>query len=296
MTTFSVEAVEPLAFERAPPLSGMYVLSPCVWRENDGYHVLLRAVNHADDPAKKIARVYHGCGDDGVRFSMDALPVIAPSLSPGADDADGCEDPSLTRQDGRYHVFYSGWNQGFRQGHLLRAVGSDIRALRKRGRFLPDGVHRNNAKEAEIASCPTGGWRLFFEYADEGRSKIGLAKADNLEGNWSLEPDPFVARGDHFDSWHLSAGPVIQTQDGLPLMLYNGATQDRRWRIGWITFDGGFTRVLDRCDEPVITPPPPQGDATDIAFSASALQEENLICLYYTISDDQPMRAILHLR
>jgi hypothetical protein len=54
--------------------------------------------------------------------------------------------------------------------------------------------------------------------------------------------------------------------------------------------------VLDRCDEPVITPPPPQGDATDIAFSASALQEENLICLYYTISDDQPMRAILHLR
>jgi predicted GH43/DUF377 family glycosyl hydrolase len=130
----------------------MYILSPCVWRENDGYHVLLRAVNHVGDPAKKIARIYHGHGNDGVRFSMDALPVIAPSLGLGADDADGCEDPSLTRQGSRYHVFYSGWNQGFHQGHLLRAVGSDIRALRKHGHFLPDGVHRNNPKEAEIAS------------------------------------------------------------------------------------------------------------------------------------------------
>jgi hypothetical protein len=46
----------------------------------------------------------------------------------------------------------------------------------------------------------------------------------------------------------------------------------------------------------VITPPPPQGDATDIAFSASALQEEILIRLYYTVSDDQPVRAILRLR
>jgi beta-1,2-mannobiose phosphorylase / 1,2-beta-oligomannan phosphorylase len=88
---------------------------------------------------------------------------------------------------------------------------------------------------------------------------------------------------------------VIQNQDGLPLMLYNSATRDGRWRIGWITFDGGFTRVLDRCDEPVITPQPLQGDATDIAFSASALQEENLIYLYYTVSDVQPMRAILRL-
>lgn len=296
MTTISIEAIEPLTFERTPPLSAMYLLSPCVWRENDGYHVLLRAVNHADDPAAKIARIYHGRGDDGLRFRMDIQPAIAPSLDPSADDADGCEDPSLMRHGGRYHVFYSGWNQGLWKSHLLGAVGTEISSLRKHGRFLPDGIHSHNPKEGEIVSCPTGGWRLFFEYADGERSKIGLVKAHDLEGPWQLEADPFAARKGRFDSWHLSAGPVIQDHAGQPLMFYNGATRDAHWRIGWITFDEGFTHVLDRCDTPVITPPPPQGDATDIAFAASALQDGEMVWLYYTVSDDQPTRALLRLR
>jgi predicted GH43/DUF377 family glycosyl hydrolase len=295
VTAISVEAIEPLTFERAPPLSAMYVLSPCVWQEDDGYHVLLRAVNHADDPEDKIARIYHGHGHDGVRFKMDAQPAIAPSIDASADDASGCEDPTVVRHGGRYHVCYSGWNQGLRQGHLLRAVGTDIRALRKQGRMLPESAQRHDPKEAEITACTTGGWRLFFEYADAGRSKIGLAKADGLDGPWRLEPDPFAAREDHFDSWHLSPGPVIQNRTGLPLMLYNGATQQGDWRIGWITLDKEFSRVLNRCEEPVITPPAPQGDARDIAFAASAVQDGRLICLYYTISDDQPTRAVLQV-
>jgi beta-1,2-mannobiose phosphorylase / 1,2-beta-oligomannan phosphorylase len=295
VTVISVEATEQLTLDRAPPLSAMYVLSPCVWQEDDGYHVLLRAVNHADDPADKVARIYHGQGHDGLRFRMDAQPAIAPSIDSSADDAGGCEDPSMIWHGGRYHVFYSGWNQGLRQGHLLRAVGADMRALRKRGRFLPDGDHRHNPKEAEIAACPTGGWRLFFEYVEDGRSKIGLAKADGLDGPWRLEPDPFAARKGRFDSWHLNPGPVIQDRSGQPLMLYNGATRDGRWRIGWITFDDAFPRVLDRCEEQVITPPPPQGDARDVAFAASAVQDGRLICLYYTFSDDQPTRAVLRV-
>jgi hypothetical protein len=62
-------------------------------------------------------------------------------------------------------------------------------------------------------------------------------------------------------------------------MFYSGATGQGRWRIGWIIFDSSFTRVLDRCVAPIIIPPQPQGNATDIAFSASALQEDNLVCL-----------------
>lgn len=295
MTRISIEANEALTFDRTAPLSKMYVLSPCVWQEDDGYHVLLRAVNHADDPAKKVARIFHGHGEDGVRFIMDTQPVIAPSLDPSADDAGGCEDPSLVVQNGCYYVYYSGWNEGLKQGRLLRAVGDDIHALRKQGRFLPDHGRYHNAKEAEIVRCATGGWRLFFEYASGGRSKIGLVSADKLDGRWREEPDPFAAREDHFDNWHLSAGPVIQDRGGQPLMLYNGAPRQGDWRFGWITFDEDFTRVLDRCEEPVITPPPPQGDERDIAFAASAVQDGRLICLYYTISDDQPTRAVLRV-
>jgi predicted GH43/DUF377 family glycosyl hydrolase len=270
-------------------------MSPCVWREEDIYHVLLRAVNHADDPANKIARIYHGLSDDGLRFQLDALPTLAPSLDLGADDADGCEDPSLVLDGGRYRVYYSGWNQRLRQGHLLRAVGADMATLKKRGRVLPHSGLQRNPKEAELVHSVAGGWRLFFEYADDSHSKIGLAQADNLEGQWRSAPDPFAARPGCFDSWHLSAGPVIKDRAGQPVMLYNGATRPGRWRIGWIAFDDAFTQVLDRCDGPLITPPRPRGDATDIAFAASALQEGDVVWLYFTISDDQPTRALLRL-
>jgi predicted GH43/DUF377 family glycosyl hydrolase len=226
---------------------------------------------------------------------MDAQPALAPSIDASADDAEGYEDPSVVRHGRRYHVCYSGWNQGLRQSHLLRAVGADMRALRKQGRMLPESAHRHNPKEAENTACTTGGWRLFFEYADAGRSKIGLAKADSLDGPWRLEPDLLAAREDHFDTWHLSPGPVIQDRSSRPLMLYNGATQQGDWRIGWITFDEGFSRALDRCEEPVITPPAPQGDARDVTFAVSAVQDGRLIRLYYTIGDDQPTRAVLRL-
>jgi hypothetical protein len=85
---------------------------------------------------------------------------------------------------------------------------------------------------------------------------------------------------------------VIQDRSGQTLMLYNGATQKRRWRIGWITFDAGFTQVIERCDAPLLMP---LGAASATAVAASALQQDTVICLYYTISDDRPTRAILRL-
>jgi len=53
----------------------MYVLGPYVWREEGTYHLLGGAVNHADDPRQKVARIYHGQGDDGPRFVMDREPA-----------------------------------------------------------------------------------------------------------------------------------------------------------------------------------------------------------------------------
>src|SRR5579863_422673 len=107
MIHIDIEITTPLALERTPPLSEMFVLSPFVWQRDDGYHLLLRAVNRADDPKQKVARIYHGLGEDGLRFAMDAAPVLTQASDPHADDADGCADPSVAREGGRYHVFYT---------------------------------------------------------------------------------------------------------------------------------------------------------------------------------------------
>jgi hypothetical protein len=73
--TIADEAVQVRAKE---PLASFYQLSPFVWRESAEVQVMLRAVPRCEDPAKKIARIYHGVSDDGLTFDMDESPAIAP--------------------------------------------------------------------------------------------------------------------------------------------------------------------------------------------------------------------------
>ena len=77
-------------------------------------------------------------------------------------------------------------------------------------------------------------------------------------------------------------------------MFYNGATRDARWRIGWIAFDRDCRTVVDRCIEPLLTPPPVEDrTATDIAFAASVIVQDGEIWLYYSLEDRRLARARL---
>src|SRR5579864_6014665 len=231
----------------------MFALSPFVWRERDEYKVMLRAVPRSDNPAEKIARVHYGESRDGLRFSMYDKPAIAPG--PGDDDLDGCEDPTVAMVDGEYYVYYTGWNEGTKHGQLLIASGPDPVRLEKRGVLLPWTPERKNPKEATVVRARDGSWRLFFEYAADDKSKIGVASAPFVYGPWTMMEPPFEARADHWDSWHLSTGPIVFSDSNEPVMFYNGATRDAAWRIGWIAFDDCYSRVTARCEGPLIAPP-----------------------------------------
>ncbi len=76
-------------------------------------------------------------------------------------------------------------------------------------------------------------------------------------------------------------------------MFYNGATRDARWRIGWVAFDRGCRRVIERCSEPLIVAPPlPEAPGIDIAFAASCLVAGKGLChLYYSVEDRALRRA-----
>jgi len=289
---FQLGKIEALALVTTPPLSGMYTLSPYVWRDGERWEMLLRAVPRRDNmPALKIARVYHGRSTDGLGFVMGDSPVIAPG--PGDEDRDGCEDPTLVISEGTHYVFYSGWNEAAKRGCLLLAVGPDGARLEKRGVVLPSTATVANPKEATVVQTADGTWRLFFEYAAGGASGIGLASAPTLDGPWTVGKPPFAARPGRWDGWHLSTGPILTVRDVGPVMFYNGATRDAHWRIGWVAFDAEYTRVVARSDNPLIVPPPPSGDATDIAFAASAVEEAGTIYLYYSVSDQDLFRAAI---
>jgi beta-1,2-mannobiose phosphorylase / 1,2-beta-oligomannan phosphorylase len=284
------EAIETRAGE---PLASFYQLSPFVWRQDGALHAMIRAVPHDENPAKKIAQIYYGVSPDGLVFEMDARPAIAPG--PGVDDRDGCEDPTVAVVAGNTYVYYTGWNEARLSGVLMLASGSDARHLQKRGVALASQADRLNPKEAEIALARDKTWHLFFEYAAGNRSCIGRARSNDVAGPWQVGDPPFERREAAWDSWHLSTGPVVAIDDGA-VMFYNGATSSAKWRIGWICFDRDYRRVVERCDGPLVTPPQPKEDETDIAFAASAVTDGDLIRLYYSVADQHMRRASLRVR
>lgn len=287
---FEILADEPVAVHASEPLASFYQLSPFVWRDNACTHVMLRAVNYSDVPAEKIARIYHGTTPDGLNFYMDAEPAIAPGPHP--QDRDGCEDPTVALFNQHLYVYYTGWNEAEKRGRLMLAVGAEPGHLDKRGVALDSRPECENPKEAEIARARDGTWRLFFEFAAQGASRIGIASSSRVDGPWELGDPPFERRAGSWDDWHLSTGPAV-TMGGTPVMFYNGATKEAQWRIGWIRFDPDYGRVLDRCAAPVVEPKKPKGDETDIAFASSAVREGDLIRLYYSVADQYMRRVTL---
>ncbi|GAC1428902.1 MAG: hypothetical protein NVSMB5_23510 [Candidatus Velthaea sp.] len=289
---FRLDDMAEITYDAPPELAGMYKLSPFVWGTGRRFELLLRVVNFHADASRKVARVHYGSSADGLHFVLEPVPVIAPDPNPDSFDNGGCEDPSLAIVDGTYYVYYSGWNERTRRGELLLAAGDDVHRLKKRGIALPSTPGARNPKEAEIVRVGDGTWRLFFEYAHDERSKIGIARSANVEGPWEVLEPLFAARPGTWDAYHLSTGPVIASNPDFPVMFYNGATQDAQWRVGWVVFDATYSRVVARSIDPIILPHIKRNsDDTDIAFAASAIEIGDEIHLYYSVADQYVVRA-----
>lgn len=294
MTGFTLIDSQTLTLERCRRLAEMYVLSPFVWRDGETWHMMLRAVPpRDDDPRLKMAEIFYGTSEDGRHFVMDDAPTIFPG--PELADIDGCEDPTVQRHEETFHVWYTGWNHAEQTGRLLRASGSDPRRLEKQGLAIDSSGDFTNPKESTVVPDGEGGWRLFFEYAEDKASVIGVADSKSLHGPWTNLRRLTDPRPDRWDSWHLSTGPIVGVGTDRPVMFYNGASRDAKWRIGWIAFDRTFSRIVERCDGPVVGAPDGLNDGwTDIAFAASAVEEPSGdVWLYYSVADRELTRALI---
>lgn len=296
MTGFVVEALDDVTLDMSQPdglLAGYDLMSPYVWTDPDGCHLLVRVLPDPLGSADPTGVIYCGHSDDGLRFVMDHAPAIAPG--PGVDDAGGVEDPTVViAERGELLVYFTGVDAARSQGCLMVARGTDLARLTKQRVALKAPPGEGNIKEATIAQGADGRFRLFYEYARDNASRIGMAVGPTADGPWEVADDPFPVRADSWDNWHLSTGPIVSLPGRDPVMFYNGATADARWRIGWIAFDADFTRVTARGLEPLIVPPPPvHRDATDIAFAASCLVDDGRIALYYSLEDRILRRAIV---
>ena len=288
---FSVEAITPVRIEGPAAIAARDLMSPYVWKGRDGrYQMLVRAVPKPGQTGD-TGTIWHATSDDGITYTASAAPVIVPG--PGPEDIGGCEDPTVVElPDHSYVVYYTGVDESRAHGEMLYAAGPSVDALVKKGVAMASTPSEGNVKEATVDRTKAGGWRLFYEYAANEASLIGLATSSDVAGPWSHQRQPFAPRPDSWDTWHLSTGPLLTSDKDRPVMFYNGATHDARWRIGWVAFDAEYTRVVDRCIEPLIAPPPaPDRTATDIVFAASIVLAGGHIWLYYSSADATLFRA-----
>jgi predicted GH43/DUF377 family glycosyl hydrolase len=293
MVDFNVEQIDPIAMVGNQAVSRRDLMSPYVWRTDQGpFAMLVRAVPRPGETGD-TGTIWYATSSDGLRFEATDTPVLSPG--PGPHDIGGCEDPTpVFQEDGSVVVYYTGVDVTCTHGEMLHAVGPSLERLEKKGVAMPNTATQGNIKEATVDRTKTGGWRMFFEYASHEASLIGLATSDNVAGPWTDKGDPFGPRPDGWDNWHLSTGPLLTSDKDMPVMFYNGATHDARWRIGWIAFDAEYTKVVDRCIEPLIIPPPAlKRTMTDIAFAASVFIAEDQIWLYYSLADTHLYRAII---
>jgi predicted GH43/DUF377 family glycosyl hydrolase len=295
MPAYVVEQLDEVTIGEGSPIAGMKLMSPFVWREDGAYRVLLRGVPNPQTATTPTGVIAAGKSADGLNFQIKPDLAIIPETAPEAPDAGGCEDPTvLLGKDGRYLVFYTGVDAPREQGCMMLAAGDTLSTLVKQEVVIKAPKGEGNIKEAALARCSSGEWRLFYEYARDNASRIGIARAPRPEGPWQSMPDPFTIREKSWDNWHLSTGPIVQMPGFDPVMFYNGATIDARWRIGWISFDADFTRVTGRGLEPVLVPPPAVDRAADdIAFAASTVIEGDRIALYFSIEDCTLRRALI---
>jgi beta-1,2-mannobiose phosphorylase / 1,2-beta-oligomannan phosphorylase len=296
MVAYVVEELQEVTLDIAGPegrLAHHDLMSPFVWTEDDKFRLLVRVLRNPLRPGDPTGVIWGGDSDDGRCFRMRDAPAIVPG--PGPDDAGGCEDPTVVHgEGGDYLVFYTGVDASGTQGSLLVARGPQLTSLHEQRVMLKAPEGEGNIKEATLAQGGDGQFRLFYEYAKDGASRIGMAAGPTVEGPWTVLDDPFSIREDSWDNWHLSTGPIVQQDGRDPVMFYNGATIDARWRIGWISFSPDFRAVTGRGLEPILLPPPAKSrDATDIAFAASCLVMGEDIWLYYSLEDKILRRALI---
>lgn len=170
-----------------------------------------------------------------------------------------------------------------------RVCGPDVTQLTKRGIAFARAHTECYTKEATVNCTEEGDWRLFYEYEEGGRSRIGLAIGDGPSNHWHEGKDPMMARDGMWDCWHLSTGPLIIRPGEDPLMFYNGSDRDARWSIGWATFSHDCLSLKHRCETPLIGPPPiARSSATKLsACSMQAMPTLALLLLYFSLTESR---------
>ena len=252
--------------------------------ENGTIHILYRAVGE-----NRVSRLAYARSSNGTEIhDRSEKPVVAPSA--GWEEF-GCEDPRITRLDGRYYVTYTAYSR--RGPRIALASTIDFENFEKDGLIGPD----RDDKDCVIFPERIAGKIAILHRLE---SKIQIAYFDSIS-HLQKSRDFWKSYVEHLDDYEVIRSkfpweqrkvgvgpPPIRTDRGW-LVVYHGVSIDHIYRAGAMLLDlENPARVLARTREPILEPQMEferQGVVSNVVFPDGTAVVNGTLSVFYGGAD-----------
>lgn len=218
---------------------------------------------------------------DGHHFTVDDKPFLFPETKL---ETFGIEDPRITEIDDTYYIVYSAVSP-YGVGAAL-ATTKDFISIERKGMIFPP-------ENKDVVLFPEKINGKFYALhrpvpKSNGQPEIWIAESNDLL-TWGNHRHLIGLRDGFWDSGRMGAGaPPIRTETGW-LELYHGADKFDKYCMGAVLLDlEDPTRVIARTRHPILVPSASyeiQGFFGNVVFSCGAILEQDVVKMYYGVSD-----------
>lgn len=271
-----------------------------VIRENGEYHLFYRAMS--DElmylgKKLRLSTIGHASGKDGAQFDKRSL-----FISPEKEwELYGCEDPRITKMDGRYYIFYtalSGFPPNYTNIKVAVAVSDDLKTVSEKHLVTPFNAKAMTLFPEKINGLHTV---LLTVNTDKPPSVIACAQFEKMDTLW--DPDFWSEWYENMDEYAIPlqrvstdqveiGAPPVKTDKGWILLhsyIKNYFSNNKVFRIEAVLLDLCNPRkIIGRLEDSCLTPEEQyekQGQISDIVFPEGALIEEGSLKVYYGAAD-----------
>ncbi len=298
--------------DKEHPWEAQAVFNGCPVRDDNGYHLLYRALSFAqkhEDCTMELSTIGYVHSDDGYGFAGERTQLIVPEK---AWEKYGCEDPRVTKIDDTYYITYTALSDyphtpdGITVGVAVTKDFKTIDAKHQVTHFNSKAMaifpERINGKIVAILTMNT----------DKPPVRIMLAEFDTPEQMWDRTYwEKWLQNMDahtlHFQRSlddHIEIGaPPVKTDDGWLLAysyIRNYRGSDTVFGIETALLDAeNPIKIIGRSVDPLITPEEfyeKYGIIKNIAFPSGLLCEGDELRLYYGAADTVCAVATLSLK
>lgn len=285
------------------PWEATATFNPSIIKDEDGiYHMLYRALSEEiehEGHQMMVSTIGYASSTDGVTFT-DRKQLIKPEYEW---EKYGCEDPRVTKMEGRYYIFYTALANHPPNADGIRvavAISKDLKTIEEKHL-----VTHFNAKAMTLFPNKIQGQyaALITANTDNPPSRVAVARFDKIEDIWSpgywerwyhqLERQSLnLCRIDN-DQVEVGAVP-IKTDHGWLLIyahIQNYYTLEKTvFGIETALLDLNDPReIIARTVSPIVVPEKKyekEGLISNVIFPSSALLEDDQLKIFYGATDN----------